>query len=118
MNSGQNSNQATMYTTLRIIEEKKRIIPCYAGSLEGVIYSNGDVAICELTKPFDNLKEANYDFYKIWNSEKANRIRSLTRSCACIHGCNLTTALRFQPEILYSTVIGHSLKNREQRWLR
>jgi len=111
-------DQATMYTTLHIIEEKKRIIPCYAGNLEGIIYSNGDVAICELTKPFDNLRETNYNFYKLWHSDAANRMCSLTRSCACIHSCNLTTALRFQPEILYSTVMEHSLKNRKQRWKR
>ncbi|MBM3253836.1 MAG: radical SAM protein, partial [Candidatus Omnitrophica bacterium] len=110
--------QAKMYTTLRILEEKKRVIPCYAGNLEGVIYSNGDVAVCELTRPFGNLREANYDFYQLWHSDEANWMRSMTRSCACIHGCNLTTALRFQPEILYSTIMGHPLKSREQRWQR
>ena len=110
--------QAAMYTTLRILEEKKRVIPCHAGNLEGVIYSNGDVAVCELTKPFGNLREANYDFYQLWHSDEANRMRLMTRTCACIHGCNLTTALRFQPEILYSTVMGRSLKNRGKRWQR
>jgi len=110
--------QAKMYTTLCILEEKKRVIPCYAGNLEGVIYSNGDVAVCELTRPFGNLRKANYDFYQLWHSDEANWMRSMTRTCACIHDCNLTTALRFQPEILYSTIMGRSLKNREQRWQR
>ena len=111
-------DQAEMYTTMRILEEKRRVIPCYAGMLEGVIYSNGDVAVCELVKPFGNLRKTDYDFHQLWNSEAADLMRSQTKKCACIHGCNLTTALRFQPEILYSTVTGHSLKNRELRWYR
>ena len=108
--------QAKMHTTLRILEEKKRVIPCYAGYLEGVIYSNGDVAVCELTRPFGNLRKSGYDLYELWNSDAANWMRSRTRTCACIHDCNLTTGLRFEPEILYSTVMGNSLKKREQRW--
>jgi MoaA/NifB/PqqE/SkfB family radical SAM enzyme len=110
--------QAKMYTALRILEEKRRVNPCYAGVLEGVIYSNGDVAVCEPTKPFGNLRESGYDFYELWNSDAAHWMRSQIRTCACIHDCNLTTGLRFEPEILYSTVTGRSLRNREQRWRR
>ena len=110
--------QAKMHTTLRLLEEQKRIIPCHAGTLEGVMYSNGDVAVCEMTKPFGNVKDADYDFEKLWQSEAANWMRSETQTCGCVHDCNLTTGLRFHPEILYSTVMGRSLKNREKRWRR
>lgn len=108
--------QSKIHTTIGILKERRRVIPCYAGIIEGVIYSDGDVAICELTKPFANLREADYNFSNLWQSEEADLIRSKTRACACIHGCNLTTALRFEPGILYSISTGISLKNRDQRW--
>lgn len=77
--------------SIKMIKNKEKILNCYAGKVDGVIYENGDVSFCELVKPIGNLKETDYDFYKLWNSKKANLMREKIKSCFCIHGCNLST---------------------------
>ena len=58
--------------------EKGYQVPCYAANLSGVIYAGGDVYPCEiLEEPLGNLRDADYDFRKIWFSgTKASRSRS------------------------------------------
>ncbi len=85
---------------LRILKEKRRILPCYAGSIEAVIYDNGDVAFCENIPPIGNLNNCKLDFYSIWNSEKANNLRSALNQCACINGCNIITSMSYDDETL------------------
>ncbi|MCK4414328.1 MAG: radical SAM protein [Candidatus Eisenbacteria sp.] len=108
--------QAKMHTTLRILTEQRRVLPCHAGRLEGVVYPDGSVAVCELTRPFADLREYDLDFERLWNSPAAAAMRAQTRSCACIHGCNLVTALQFHPAIASAAITGRSLSNRRQRW--
>jgi len=75
--------------------KKKRLFPCRAGHDIGIIYPNGNVAFCEMTKPVGNLKERNFDFKKIWCSEGANKRRLQTRDCYCSHTCYLFAYFRY-----------------------
>ncbi len=77
---------------------------CYANAMESVLYANGDVVFCELSKTYTNIRKNDYDFRKIWESEEADKMRKLISRCCCIHGCNLTTGLIFDPEIVASTL--------------
>ena len=79
---------------IEILEKKKPLLKCRAGKIDGVVYSNGNVAMCEFTKSFAQLKDYNYDFYKLWNSNKAKRMREKISCCFCIHPCNLITSMR------------------------
>lgn len=88
------SQKDTLKLSLNILKAKRNIIPCFAGNIDGVIYPNGDVSLCEYTKPVGNLKEVSFDLHKLWNSKKANDVRNKIRKCECIHGCNLSTSLR------------------------
>lgn len=73
--------------TLRMIATGKPQFPCVtAGSAVGVIYSNGDVAHCEFTKPFANLAQFDFDFSALWQSEAAWERRGQIRCCHCTHG--------------------------------
>jgi len=76
--------------------KKKSLFPCRAGHDIGVIYPNGDVAFCEMTKPVGNLKERNFDFKKIWCSEDANKRRLQTRDCYCSHTCYVFAYFRYR----------------------
>lgn len=80
---------------ISILENKKRLMTCLAGRVDGVVFTNGDVSFCEFTKPFANLKEFDYNFYKLWTSEKANLMRSKLKNCACIHPCNMINSMRY-----------------------
>lgn len=73
--------------TLKMIETGKPQYPCVtAGQSVGVIYSNGDVAHCEFTKPFANLEEYDFDFHALWFGDKANARRQQIKCCHCTHG--------------------------------
>ena len=90
--------------SIRMLEEKRSSMPCYASAMESVLYSDGDVAFCELSKPFANIREFDYDFARLWKSGKADKMRKLISRCCCIHGCNLTTGLTFEPETVVSVL--------------
>jgi len=67
---------------------------CYAGSLMGIIYENGDVYPCEMLEEakFGNLRNFDYDIKRIWNCEKAKETRKFIneRKCFCTYECQYT----------------------------
>lgn len=83
-------------------------IPCFAGQLNAVIYSNGDVFPCEMlaNARLGNLREVNYDFQKLWKSEKLKEtIQQIKeKKCYCTHECHLPINILFSPRILPSLV--------------
>ena len=83
------------------ILEGKPAVDCLAGIRDAVIFSNGDVGICEPTTPFANLKEYDYDFYKLWTSEKAKEKKAVfLGKCFCLQSCNLLNAMKYDAETL------------------
>lgn len=92
--------QLKFKVTLNILKKGKRIFPCYAGVADAVIYNNADVAFCENTIPVGNLRDYDFDFFSLWHSKCADVLRKKTKSCFCIHGCNLLTAMSYNDEVL------------------
>jgi len=80
---------------IKVLREKKRFMNCTAGYTDAVIYPDGNVSICEFTKPFANLKDYDWNFYKLWTSKKAREVRAKTKNCVCTHQCNLLNSLRY-----------------------
>lgn len=73
---------------IKILEEKRQVIPCYAGVSNVHINYDGGVWPCVVLgyeKQLGNLREYNYDFQKLWYSDTAKEIRKYIRSnqCAC-----------------------------------
>lgn len=79
-------------------------IPCFAGQLNAVIYSNGDVYPCEmLTKQkIGNLREVNFDFQKLWRSKKLKKIikEIKEKKCFCTHECHLPINIIYSPKYI------------------
>ena len=94
--------------SIKMLEKQSSEIPCYARFMESVLYANGDVAFCELSKPYANIFDFNNDFRALWKCDGAARMRKLIRRCCCIHGCNLTTGLTFEPETVVSVLNGRN----------
>src|SRR5205823_3396245 len=44
------------WTTARTARERRQVVPCRAGRLTAVVYSNGDVSLCETHRPIGNLR--------------------------------------------------------------
>jgi MoaA/NifB/PqqE/SkfB family radical SAM enzyme len=77
------------WAKIRTAQERRQVVPCRAGVLSGVVYSNGDVSVCETHPPIGNLRQAR--FPDIWNSPQA---RALRRSIAA-RACYCTNETRF-----------------------
>lgn len=73
---------------VRILREKRQVIPCYAGISNVHINYDGEVWPCCVLgydKPMGHLRQCHYDFQKLWHSEKANEVRKYIKdgNCAC-----------------------------------
>jgi len=78
---------ARLEALLDIIERQQNIFKCCAGKKQGVIYENGDVALCEIAKPIGNLRHVNFDIGRLWHNDTANNQRRFIRHCYCTHSC-------------------------------
>ena len=81
----------------RTVREQRQVIPCRAGILNAVVYSNGDVSVCEMLRPLGNLRQM--CFQEIWHSQEADSLRCSIRkkSCYCTHSIFLWPSITFQP---------------------
>lgn len=87
-------------TITEIFEKKQAVLPCYAGTLSCVIRHNGDVYPCELMdRKFGNLRDADFDFQKIWREPAVDRFRRdiSGKKCFCTYECFLTNSILFTP---------------------
>lgn len=81
----------------RTAETRQQVVPCRAGVLSGVVYSNGDVSVCETHPPIGNLREKS--FPEIWNSPEARAVRQEIRdkACHCTNEVFLWPSINYQP---------------------
>jgi len=74
---------------LDILREKQQLIPCRVSSFLPVIDATGNVYHCELLPTIGNLRDSDYDFSKIWQSDEAKKQRKYisNKKCHCTHYC-------------------------------
>ncbi len=73
------------------LREKRQIIPCYAAIASCQISSWGEVwPCCVRGDNLGNLRDYNYDFFKIWFGEKAKEVRESIKNKEC--SCPLANA--------------------------
>jgi len=94
------------WAKVRTAREQQQVIPCRAGVLSAVIYSNGDVSVCETHAPLGNLRDRS--FRDIWYSEQARMLRASIRAkeCYCTNEVFLWPSITFQPLQLVRALIG------------
>ena len=71
---------------VRIMKERRQVIPCYAGVSNVHLTPYGDLWPCCILgykKPIGNLRKADYDFKKIWHSKKAKKVRKYIKQGRC-----------------------------------
>ncbi|MCX6349733.1 MAG: SPASM domain-containing protein [Candidatus Aureabacteria bacterium] len=87
----------------RVIRENRMILPCFGGTLGAALFANGDVLPCELHADLKmgNLREAGYDFKKIWFGPEAGKARRAIHDnkCFCTYECFLTLNILFNPRM-------------------
>jgi MoaA/NifB/PqqE/SkfB family radical SAM enzyme len=80
--------------------ERRRTLRCLAGRLDGVLYANGAVALCEMTRPVANVRDFDCDFEALWHSPAADARRHEIHQCFCPHPCNISTSMSYDEETL------------------
>ena len=100
------------WAKIRTMEQERQVIPCSAGVLSGVVYANGDVAVCEIHPPIGNLRRAS--FTEIWSSPEAEALRrSIARGeCWCTTEVFLWPSIVFQPASLARALVGSRKEGR------
>ena len=70
----------------RIVEERRQIIPCYAGLASAHLAPDGHVwGCCVRAESLGNVRDHDYDFRTVWRSARADAFRASVknRECAC-----------------------------------
>jgi len=90
----------------KTVEKQGQFIPCRAGTLAGVIYSNGDVSVCEEHEPLGNIRQR--PFMDIWCSEEAKQRRNsiACKECWCTTEVFMWPSINYQPARLVQSLIG------------
>lgn len=94
------------WAKLRTTTEQAQVVPCRAGILSTVVYSNGDVSVCEVHSPLGNLRQKS--FKEIWYSSEAEQLRHsiACKSCYCTNEVFLWPSIVYQPMELAKAMVG------------
>lgn len=85
---------------IKFYKSGKTGLNCTAGRNEVVILPSGDVSVCEMYKPFGNLRDYSYDFRKFWKHSKISSILKSVDFCSCAHDCSVINSIPFNLEAL------------------
>jgi MoaA/NifB/PqqE/SkfB family radical SAM enzyme len=90
----------------RTAATQTQVVPCRAGVLNAVVYSNGDVSVCENHPPLGNLREKS--FWEIWKSAEAQALRKsiAAKDCYCTNEVFLWPSITYQPSQLVRAMVG------------
>ena len=92
--------------------EPKFFAPCTAGSIFGVIYTDGSVYPCEiLDKPIGNLHDFEFDFLELWATNKAKETRNWIKDtkCNCHWECiipyNIVSSPKYASKLITKNIL-------------
>ena len=94
------------WTAAKTAKEQRQVVGCLAGKLSAVVYSNGDVSMCESHQPLGNLREAS--FTELWASPRARELREAIaeKQCWCTKEVPMWPSVVFQPPALLRALAG------------
>jgi len=84
------------------MQEKTRLIPCYAGTTNLVISETGDVFPCEIRNDsIGNVRDYGYDIQRLLKNDQTNSIKRSIKNneCYCTHECNMMTNILLNPRM-------------------
>lgn len=75
----------------RWLQDRRQVIPCYAGWASAQVSPDGEVWFCCIqAASVGNLRQVNYDFRRVWWGEQARALRRTVRTGQC--SCPLANA--------------------------
>jgi len=94
-------NAARRDIIYEIINGRREGGGCTAGSVAGVIQSDGAVKACEmLDQSLGNIREFDYDLVRLWQGRAACEMRRYIQEtrCQCTQECFLSTSMLISPD--------------------
>ena len=94
-------NAARRNVIYEIINGQRAGGGCTAGSVAGVIQSDGAVKACEmLDDSLGNIRDFNYNLVDLWRANAARKVRAFVQdsSCQCTQECFLSTSMLISPD--------------------
>lgn len=90
----------------KTVRERRQVVPCSAGRMSVVVYSNGDVSACEMHRPVANLREK--PFQEIWASEAFQHLRDSIagKQCYCTTEVFMWPSIVYHPASLVKGMVG------------
>jgi MoaA/NifB/PqqE/SkfB family radical SAM enzyme len=102
-------DQYTYETVAEVYEHDRWVLPCYAGSLMGILYDNGEVFPCEILPDasLGNVRDFDFDLAKLWSTPyaEATRRRIIDGHCYCTFECTMSSNVLFNPKYLAKSVL-------------
>lgn len=94
------------WAKVKTAHEQRQVVPCRAGVLSAVVYSNGDVSVCETHAPLGNLRQKSFN--EIWRAPAAQTLRAsiCAKECYCTNEIFLWPSITFQPVQLARAMVG------------
>ena len=87
---------------MQTMQEKSRLIPCYAGISNLVVTESGDVYPCEIrSDSFGNIRDFDYRLDSVLKTTRAQNILTSIKNkqCYCTHECNFMTNILLNPRM-------------------
>jgi MoaA/NifB/PqqE/SkfB family radical SAM enzyme len=102
------------WAKVKTARTQDQVIPCKAGVLSAVIYSNGDVSVCEEHKPLGNVRDNS--FQEIWYSPEAKKLRASIRAkdCYCTNEIFMWPSITYHPRHLTRALVGAQVWRKSQ----
>jgi MoaA/NifB/PqqE/SkfB family radical SAM enzyme len=102
------------WAKVKTAREQRQVVPCRAGVLSAVIYSNGDVSVCETHAPLGNVRQQ--PFQDIWRAAAAQQLRQsiCAKQCYCTNEIFLWPSITFQPGQLTRALVGGKVWQRPE----
>lgn len=93
--------------TRRWLRDRKQVIPCYGGISNAHISAYGDLWPCAIlagSRSMGNLKDVDYDFWRLWHSSRADEVRASIKAgeCDCPLANQAYANMLLSPRALYN----------------
>jgi Fe-coproporphyrin III synthase len=96
----------------RTASGRKSYFKCTANLNNRVIYPDGNVSVCEISPPFANLKDFDFDFSKM---EAHFKIYKKRLECSCYHPCFFGPSIREYPLNIVNYFLDLMVKNVQRK---
>ena len=106
---GSRISKLNMRYVIDFYRDRGHKLDCFAGYQDAVLLPNGDVSVCEMTRPIGNIAETGYDLVRFFGRDNIRSALKRYLRCSCAHDCNIVNSIR-----LNASSIARILKNADQ----